>query len=262
MTTYPLEAGEAEEFIPASLAHLPDAPKFYLRWGTPREKEQQRRVMDVEGATLWADEVMRAELLRGMKELFSPEDFDKWEPLTKSYWDALDLYERECQSREPEDREPFLFDEMEIVVEVIEQLIRDWRPYRLMQADNNQYQRLLPTAITSVIVDRFEGIEAPLQKRGRYISFDCALAVCDRLDKFARDHAVDVSVRPSRELQAECLKRLYLDKDAEKNFASPAPSDPTPDTSKTGAGEQNGKSTASAPSKRTRATKSAMPSGT
>lgn len=262
MTTYPLEAGEAEEFVPASLAELPNAPKFFLRWGTPREKEQQRRVMDEEGASLWADDAMRAELLRGMKELFSDEDFATWEPLAKSWWDAVDVHHKETQGLPADEREEFVFEGQELIVETLEQLSRDWRPFRVMQADNNQYQRILGPAIASVIIERFEGIEAPARKRGRYLSYDSILTMFDRLDKFGREHAPSSAVRPSQELQVECLKRLYLDKDAEKNFASPAPSDQTPDTSKTGAGDQSGKSMASAPSKRTRATKSATPSGT
>lgn len=262
MTTYPLEAGEAEEFIPASLAHLPDAPKFYLRWGTPREKEQQRRVMDEEGATLWADDAMRDELLRGMKELFAPDDFETWQPLVKSWWDAIDAYESENKDVLPVDREPFVFDDQSLIIETLEQVARDWRPYRVMQADNNQYQRILGPAIASVIIERFDGADAPLRKRGRYLSYDCILTLFDRLDKFGRERAPGGAVKPSQELQVECLKRLYLDKDAEKNFASPAPSDPTPDTSNNGTGETNGSSTASAPSKRTRATKSVTRSGT
>ncbi len=262
MTTYPLEAGEAEPFVPASLAHLPNAPIFYLRWGTPREKEQQRRIMDEEGAILWGEEPMRDELLRGMKELFSPEDFSIWEPKAKEFWDAVDLYAKENKDVPHEDREEFAFEDQELIIETLEQLSRDWRPYRVMQADNNQYQRLLAPAIASVIIERFEGLDAPMCKRGRYLTFDSVRAAFDKLDTFGRQHAPGASVRPSQEVQTQCLMRLYLDKDVEKNFASPVPSDATPDTSKTGTGEQNGQSKGSAPSKRTRATKSPTPSGT
>lgn len=261
MTTYPLEAGEAEPFVPASLAHLPNAPTFYLRWGTPREKEQQRRLLDEEGASLWDESVLREELLNGMKALFSSEEFQEWEPRAKEFWDAVDTYEKENEDVPPIDREPFVFEGQSLILETLEQIARDWRPYRIMQADNNQYQRLLLPAIASVIIERVEGLNVPMRKRGRHLTFDSVRLALDKLDKFGRDHAPKSSVRPSQEVQAECLKRLYLDKDAEKNFASPAPSDPTPDTSKDGTGETNGSSTASAPSKRTRATKSATRNG-
>ncbi|CDO34044.1 hypothetical protein [Novosphingobium sp. KN65.2] len=262
MTTYPLEAGEAEPFVPASLAHLPDPPTFYLRWGTPREKEQQRRVMDEEGAVMHAEEAMRGELLKGMRKLFSEEDFAAWEPVAKSWWDARDAHERENKDVPADEQEAFVFDREDMLIEILEQVARDWRPYRLMTADNNAYQRMLGHVINSVIIERFENVDVPVQKRGRYLTFDSARALAEKLDRLGREHAADAVLRPAQELGLECMKRLYLDKDAEKNSASPAPSDPTPDTSKTGAGEKSGSSKASARSKRTRAGASATPSGT
>lgn len=261
MTTYPLEAGEAEPFVPTSLAHLDNPPTFYLRWGTPREKEQQRRVMDEEGAVNWAEEAMRAELLRGMAQLLGAEDFAAWEPLAKSWWDARDVYDRENKAVPADEREEFVFEGQDALIEVLEQVARDWRPYRLMMADNNAHSRKLGPAINSVIIARVENFDAPIEKRGRYLSFDCVRDMAERLDKFGRDHAPDAALRPSQELGLECLKRLYLDKDAEKNSVSPAPSEPIPDTSKTGAGEMNGTSKASARSKKTRAAASATKSG-
>lgn len=261
MTTYPLEAGEAEPFVPASLAHLPDAPTFYLRWGTPREKEQQRRVADEEGLTHWAEDSMRSEMLRGMKELLSPDDFALWEPQAKGWWDALEVYGQENKDVPATEREPFVFEGQDLLTEVLEQLARDWRPYRLMEADNKAYQRGLGHAINSVIVERFENFEAPAVKRGRYLTFDCVRDLTDRLDKFGREHAAGTQLRPAQELSLECMKRLFLDKEREGNSASPAPSDPIPDTSKAGTGAASGRSTGSARSKKTRATASATQSG-
>lgn len=261
MTTYPLEAGEAEPFVPASLAHMTNPPTFYLRWGTPREKEQQRRVMDEEGTTSYAAEAMRAELLRGMRELFTPEEFDTWQPQVKGWWDASDAYEGENKDVPAAEREPLVYEGQDLLVEVLEQVARDWRPYRLMQADNKAYQRALGHAINSAIVERFENLDVPQTKRGRYLTFDAMLLVADRLDKLAVKEAPGALLRPSQELGIECMKRLFLDKAAEGNSDSPVPSDPTPDTSRTGTGVKAGKSTASAPSRKTRARASAKQSG-
>lgn len=261
MTTYPLEAGEAEPFVPASLAHLENPPTFLLRWGTPREKEHQRRVMDEEGAITYTSEAMRAELLRAMRELFTPEEFDTWQPQVKGWWDAVDAYDAENKDVLPADRVPLVYEGQDIMQEVLEQLARDWRPYRLMQADNNEYNRKLNHAINSVIVASFENFDAPLTKRGRYLTFDCLLDVADRLDKFARKHAPSEGMRPSQELSLECMRRLFLDKASVGNSASPVPSDVTPDTSKTGTGGTSGKSRASARSRQTPARSSRKPSG-
>ena len=256
MTTYPLEAGEAEAFVPASLAHISNPPTLYLRWGSPREKERQRRVMDEEGAISYADDAMRRELLRGMEELFGPEDFAIWEPQAKSWWDARDSYAKEFEKVSADERPPFEFEGEDRLVEYLEQIARDWRPYRLMQADNKAYGRALAHAINSVIVERFENIDVPIAKAGRYISFACAMAIADKLDTMAKGSSTEIVLRPSQELGIECMKRLFLDKEREGNSASPAPSEQIPDTSKTGTGARNGKSTASARSKRTRASSS------
>lgn len=261
MTTYPLEAGEAEPFVPASLEHLTNPPTFHLRWGTPREKEQQRRVMDEEGAANWSSEAMRTEMLRGMRELFSAEDFDIWQPQIKAWYDALDAHESANRDVPPAEREPIVYDGQDVLTEVLEQLARDWRPYRLMEADNRAYQRALGPAINSVIIDRIENFDFAVVRKGRYVTFDCARLLSEQLDKFGREHAPDAALRASQELSVECMKRLFLDRDAEKNSGSPVPSDPTPDTTKTGTGEKAGTSKASAPSKKTRARSSASASG-
>lgn len=261
MTTYPLEAGEAEPFVPASLAHLSAPPTFYLRWGTPREKEQQRRVSDEEGLVHWSEESMRAEILRGMKALFSADDFATWEPQAKGWWDALQVYDKENKDVPAAEREPFVYDGQDLLTEVLEQLARDWRPYRLMEADNKAYQRGLGHAINSVIVERFENLDTPQVRRGRYLTFDCLRDLADVLDKFGREQAPDAKLRAAQELSLECMKRLFLDKEREGNSASPAPSDPTPDTSKNGTGAASGKSTGSARSKRTRASASPTRNG-
>jgi len=259
MTTYPLEAGEAEAFVPASLAHLQNPPTLYLRWGSPREKERQRVIMDEEGATSFAQEAMRQELLRGMEELFGPADFAIWQPQAMSWWDARDSHAKEFENVPAAERPTFEFEGEARLIEYLEQIARDWRPYRLMQAANGAYSRTLAHAINAVIIERFENIDVPVTKAGRYLSFDCAQAVADKLDMMARDSGAEIVLRPAQELGLECMKRLYLDKEREGNSASPAPSDAIPHTSKTGTGETSGKSKASGRSKRTRATESAKP---
>ncbi|MBB4859631.1 hypothetical protein HNO88_002960 [Novosphingobium chloroacetimidivorans] len=260
MSTYPLEAGEAEPFVPASLRDLPDLPHpptFFLRWGTPREKERMRRILDEEGCTLYSEEAMRAEILRGMKDLFSAEDFATWEPAVKAWWDANDQFTAQNAKLPVDEREEWFYEGEQLIVEVQEQIARDWRPYRLMNADNNAYRRTQGHAINAVVIERYENLDAPIKKAGRYLDYNCAVLIIEALDKLSAKHAPDAPVRASSELGIECLKRLFLDRDAEKNSVSPAPSDKTPLSSKTGAASTSGKSRASARSKKTREASSA-----
>lgn len=254
MSKYPLEAGEPEAFTPLSLKGLPDAPIIWLRWGTPREKEQQRRLMDEEGATIHSQGAMRAEILNGMKELLGPDDFAIWEPRAKEWWDAVDLHEKENADVPLEDQEKFAFEGQDLIVEVLEQVGRDWRPFKRMNADNLQYNRLLGHAINAVCIVDVENLKTPLKRVGRYIDFDSARQVSDDLLTWAQMNKVDISdMRPDQELGMECMRRLFLGKERAGNFVSPVPSGPTPDTSTTGTGETNGKSKASARSRKTRA---------
>lgn len=254
MSQYPLEAGEAEPFVPASLRDLPDLPSpptFFLRWGTPREKERMRRILDEEGCTLYSEDAMRAELLKGMEQLFSAEDFSTWQPRVKEWWDAVDAYQQDHRDTPADERAEWFYEAEELIVEVLEQVGRDWRRFRLMDADNKSFSRTQGHAINAAIVERFEGLDVPLRKAGLYLDYNTAVLIAEKLDALARKHAPEAPIRPSQELGIECMKRLYLDKESEGNSGSPAPSDKTPPASSNGTASAGGKSKASARSKRT-----------
>jgi len=213
MTTYPHEAGEAEPFVPPSLAHLDNPPTFHLRWGTPREKERYRRVMDEEGAVQHSDEAMRAELTRAMKALFTPDEVSVWEGRAREFWSAVDAWGEENSKLPAAERIDFELEGKDLTIEVLEQLARDWRPYRLMQADNNAHTRIFGPAINSVIVERYENVDVEPVKRGRHLTFDCIVAVAEHIDAIARRESL--STLPSHELSLTCLRRMFLDKERE-----------------------------------------------
>jgi hypothetical protein len=251
MSTYPLEAGEALPFVPSSLRNLtdlPNPPTFYLRWGTPREKERMRWILDEEGCVIFSDEAMRAELLKGMHALLDADDAAAWEPQAKAWWDAVDQFQKEHSDTKPDDMPLWEYEDEARIVEVLEQIGRDWHAYRVMNAENNKYRRMQGHAINAVIIERFENIDVPQRKRGRYFDVDAAMLIAEELDAIGRKHNPDADTRPARELGIECLQRLFLDKEREGNSASPAPSEPTPQASKNGEESASGKSKASAPS--------------
>lgn len=253
MRKYPLEAAEPEAFTPASLKDIENAPVLHLRYGTPRDREQQRRVMDEEGAVMHTDQAMRDELIKGLRELLGDEA-GQWEAEARSFWDAQEAFEKEVADIPEAERPKFAFENEDLLMEVLEQVARDWRPFRRMQADNNAYSRFLGHAMNSVIIVGVENLDVEIKRVGKYVSFDTAMAIADKLDTIARDHKISTGIRPSQELGLECIGRLHIGKERAGNSASPAPSEPTPESSKTGTEPEAGPSQAPARSKRTRAT--------
>ena len=277
MTTSPHEAGEAEPFVPASLRHLPDPPTFYLRYGTPREKSEVQSILRLEGRTTHTQEAHRAALIDGMKNLMTEDEFMEWEPRIKEFWDASEAYAKELTEARnalganPTDDEiealpKFEFEGKESVVEVMDGVSREWHRCRVLRNDEIRWREDHPVAMRSVIVTGVENLDVELihERRGRarYLTFDCALAIAEKLYWFATDAKVESPMDAVAELDLQCQLNLYLGEERAKNSASPVPSDPTPDTSKTGTGETAGKSKVSARSRKTRATASATTSGT
>ncbi|VWX49452.1 hypothetical protein NOVOSPHI9U_210045 [Novosphingobium sp. 9U] len=70
------------------------------------DKERMRRMLEEEGCTLYSEEAMWAEILRGMKELLSAEDFVTWEPAVKAWWDANDQSPRAPRPQSSDHRNP------------------------------------------------------------------------------------------------------------------------------------------------------------
>lgn len=275
MTTYPHEAGEAEPFVPASLAHLENPPTFYLRWGTPREKSEYRSILRREGRIQHSQEEHRDAVLAGMRALFSPEDVERWEPLTKEWWDAIDSHLKDlAEARQALPENPseadleslpkFVFEGDDLIKETLERISLDWPRCRILRDDDLRWAEDEPYAVNAVIITQIENLDIELvRERGsKYLAFDCAAAINEALYWAGRDGGIDEPGKAVAELNRECQLKLFLGKRRAKNSDSPAPSDLTPDTSKTGAGETSGKSKGSARSRRTRAASSATTSGT
>jgi len=235
---YPQEAGIAEEFIPASLRDLdglPNPPKFYLRWGTPRDKENMRWLLDEEGCIVHSEEAMRAEMMKGLPEILGADDATIWAPAIKEWWDANDQYQKENANLDPKDIPDWEYEGEDRIEAVLEEVARGWAPYRRMNAQNNQFRRMQGHAITASIVEGFENLDIPIgKKRGRYLSLDVAMAIADEIDRLRLTHNPASDRRPAQELGQECVTRMFSTKEALGNSVSPAPSEANPDASPTG----------------------------
>ena len=253
--SYPYEAGEAERFVPPALAHIENPPVFWLRWGTMREKARHRRIMDEEGLRRHDHQALFAELDRGVEALLSDDECAHWLPKIKSWRDAQDSFAEEHRDVPADDWPDFTFEDGEAIEAILNQIASDWRPYRLLVADNKQTDRMLPDIILSVIIDRFENLpDVQLEKYGQYLTLDCAMQVSEAMLLLAHEHQIpDDNVQPRTELNAECTKRLYLTKERVKNLESPPPSSPNPSDTKNGTDAKDGPSKASATSRKTRA---------
>lgn len=249
--TYPYERGEAERFVPSAFAEMKDPPTFWLRYGTTREKRRQRRMMDEEGLRLHDTDAIRRELLAGMEALLSEKDYAEWQPRAKQFWDASDSFAKEYEGIPAADVPKFTYEDEKPVKEVLNQIGRDWHPYRLMIADNRETNRTLPAITVSLIVERFENLDVEVMKEGKYLSLDTADEILEALSVATPKDLPKDQVAPSDELQSECLIRMYLGKDREKNSASPPPSPPTQSTTATGKESEAGTSKASATSTET-----------
>lgn len=257
----PYEAGEAEPFTPASLAGLDNPPVLYLRWGTPREKQRMRRRMAEKQLRRHSTEEVREELLKGLRDILSQNAAAEWEPRIRAWWEAQDAYAEEWKDVPLTERPAFEFDGEAAIELTLRQIGRDWEPYAAMMGDNAEIEPLMMDIIVSLIVERFEGITPPVWRDGRHFTTDSATNIGEALDRLALDIQVDDDFMPSQELRAECVRRLYLDRDSVKGSGSPPPSSPSPHDSNDGKASTAGKS-AKTPTKKTRARSSTTATST
>lgn len=273
MTTYPLEAGE-RAFVPASLAHLKNPPTFILRDGTPREKAEHLSILRLDKKRQHSTEVMRAALFEGLEALSSPAEFAAWESRLREFFDAADQYEKELAeaiAALPEDATEeerlalpsFEFEGRKEVLECIDGVQSEFDKCLRLEDDNVRFRMAQPHAIAATIVVAVHNLDVELvhDRHGKYLTMDCAMEIADALLRFGAAQRLPNAGKPVTELNTECQLALFLGKHRAKNSASPVLSDPAPDPSKTGTGETDGKSKASATSARTPARASRKKSG-
>lgn len=257
-STYPKEAREPIRFVPDSLAHLDNPPTFFLRWGTPREKDRLQYLRDIEGVEYYSTEDARECLIEGVRELMGAEAAE-WEPRIREMWSARDQWAAEQVELEPDERTPFNYPDAELVDEVVAQIRKDWRPYRIIEAESNRAARMEDILTCAIMLDRVENMDIAARDPRSGFTTEDVMEIRDALGILKLEKKLPDNASPWRELCLEAAKQLYLGKEREKNSASPSPSDSTPSDTSDGTASPNGKSPASGSSKRTRAKKSAKP---
>lgn len=250
----PLEASETLAFIPDSLANMEEAPRFTLRTITTRDTRFLRRLNREEGVSRHSEEAQRAEILNGLKDLWTPEAFEEHKPVLEAYWEAWDQFQLQ-RADDPELRWAYDREIERAIHELIERVTDAWAPLRRMIADNLEATELTPLLMMAVAVKSWAGLAVPRDLDRGYITLDCAERLRDALTAFAEPHlGKDKASLPAQELFIAAVQCFRLDEDVEKNSASPSPSETTQTTSGTGKGKTAGKSPASASSTTTRET--------
>lgn len=247
--TYPYEKEEIEVFVPQSLQSLDNPPTFHLRPGSGREKKHFRRLAIEEGLRNHGNDRIRQELLTGLKAFCTESEYFDWEPRIKALWEAGDEYNKDHQETPIGDLPEFTHPDQDAVDKVLAAVKRDWKPLRVMAADNIAFTESLPSLTGSLIIMKCENVDVPIKKDGKYLDLECVEAISEWLTDFAEEHEIDGN--PASELDIACLLKMNFTKAQEKNSASPSPSPKTQQNLKSGEESTGGKSKASASSKKT-----------
>lgn len=236
MTKYPVEGGELVEYTPDSLANLPVPPKFFLRPMTERDRRRLRKLAIQEGLRNHDSDALRAETLRGLKELWSEEVYSEQEGRMRAFWEASDQYEKEIEG--VEEPEPFDHPDLVWMLELSERVTRAWPPLLKMAADNDEYQSTWPKLIASLTLAGWRDIDVRYERVEGVVTLRC---LDDLESKMAEieDHAVADQIEGAIgrgaafvQLVTRAIRMFGVNKDEEKNSASPSKSSTTPNTSK------------------------------
>lgn len=256
----PVEASETLAFTPPCLVEIPAAPTFMLRTPTPRDKRMQRRLFIEEGVRSHSAQSVRAEVIEGLRQLWSPDDFAKHEPIIKAYWEAQEDFSAQKKAlakNSPAEADALVWaydqDIERAVIKLTQRVGQAHQPLRKMLADNVDFGDMQPVIMAAIMVKSWVGMVAKPKLDSGYLTIDCALALRDELEKFD-----DIAGVPDgtawTELFVHCAKRMYLDEEESGNFGSPSPSaTPLPASSVTTTSDMDGTFPASATSTETHA---------
>lgn len=215
----PAECDELEHFTPSSLANLPVPPVFLLRPASGREGRAFQYALRVEGLQYHNDEEVRAEALRGLKALWSAEDYEPNAARLRAYWELVD------QNGRPTDTEE------QAVSELSARLSESWSPLARMAADN---QRLIEESMkiaASMFVVGWRGVPIPYSREAGRVpleKLDELEAWLLKQEKDAVENGIEGAAPTLAFIQLcnAAYSRLNLTKDEEKNSESPPPSSP------------------------------------
>lgn len=249
----PLEASEVLAFTPASLEALEDAPVFRLRAPSSRDKRFHRRLLVEEGIAFHDHQAIRAEVLKGLEQMWDAEIFEQQVPVVKAYWEARDDYDAQLK-----DDPALVWNYDKAIEEAVNRLLHNirqsWPPLRRMLADNSEYGNLAAPMLVAVTVKGFTNLPVSARLERGYLTVETAESIEDALAACEAQHGLEEGNAWS-ELTVACSRRMYLDRSEVGNSESQSQSPTAPVLSNEKiTSEKAGKSQASARSKKTRAT--------
>jgi len=234
----PVEASETLAFTPPSLEDHDPKPVFMLRAVTSRDKRFYRKLMRSETSAYGID-AFRREFIAGLEALSDKASFAKYEPRIRALWERRDEFELQSKD-DPDLKWDFDPEEEGLLNVILGEVEAEWRAIKRMKAANADFQEMLAPITIATVVKSWSGFDVRRELSAGYLSLDCAVSLFESLE--------EQSPLAASELFVACTKRMTLEKDEEKNSASPSPSETTPpaSTPMTTSAEADGKSPASA----------------
>lgn len=244
----PLEASDLLAFTPQALAEHKDAPTLTLRAPTWRDKRYQKRLLRENGIRSHDKQALRDEIMRGLKALWTAEDFANHSPKLRAYWEAQDDFELQ-QKEDPAlewSYDPVLEGHIE---DLLRAITREWKPFGIMRADNAEFGEMFELTTAAVVLTGWTGLDVACKLDGGYPTLD---TISDLEDAFEAKFGEKAGRLAWAQVLAACSARLYLDEETAKNFVSPAPSETNPSPStETITSDKDGKSPVQASSTKT-----------
>lgn len=261
MQRIPLDSGETMTFIPAALSHVDAPPSFVLKAPTRRERERMEYALLEEGLRHHSEEDMRETTIEELCRLWGVGRDDENVQRVIGYWRCLDDYieeanalrveaeaARDAGEEPPADLASFDHPDREAVNALLQDLSSASEMLRRMSVDEIRWNKEFPRFAIAHCVKRWTGLDNNPRLHAGVIEID---SVCDMQDEVVAKFG-DAGRTALAQLTTAVTRRFYLDRSAEKNSKSPAPSVPTPPVTKgTGSGSKDGKSQASASSPET-----------
>lgn len=252
----PTHTGETMTFTPAVLLEEAEPPVFKLKAVGWREREDMEYAVAEAGLRQYSEEHIRETTIDELCRLWEWKPEDDVVQRVRKYWADLDDYVAELDAHAievnasldaggepPPDLAPFEHEDRERVADLSRRLTETSPIMRKIGISNIRYRRDFPRYTIAHCVRSWTGISVPPSFEGGVLTLDAVVALQDHLVETYGDEKGEAAFL---ELATATLKRIYLVKATEKNSASLASSQPTPQATKDdGSAKISGKSQAS-----------------
>lgn len=257
----PIHADEDLVFTPLILKDQPDAPTFTLKTVTRLGREEMEYALVAAGLVQHSIEDIRMAYVDELCRLwgYAPDHADI--ERVKDYWQASDddaeqraLYETERRAaveageEPPAPLAPYTHPDSEHFDELFARVHDSSPRMRQIRVDNSKWSRTFPRIAIQHCLKGWDGIQTPFNCWDKRPLLDTIVEMeAELVERWGVSGATAYA-----ELSIAAIQRYYLDRSAEKNSKSPAPSPQTPAAMKeAGQAKRRGKSPASEPSEPT-----------